>query len=68
MRQSAERIHGVIQAAAGTGSGPDKESYGRSTMNSSGSGSGSEGNSKFLIPNSVAITINISSKLTFPSG
>ena len=52
---ASERIHsigGVIHAITSRSEPADKiDRSERNTMNSSGSGSGSEGNSKFLIPN-----------------
>ena len=44
-------IGGVIHAMTSRDSGEKVDRSERNTMNSSGSGSGSEGNSKFLIPN-----------------
>merc|ERR1711862_687515 len=48
---ASERIPGIGGVIGAMTRSEDKGREERSTMNSSGSGSGSEGNSKFLIPN-----------------
>ena len=48
---ASERIPGIGGVISAMARSEDKGREERSTMNSSGSGSGSEGNSKFLIPN-----------------